>query len=378
MLMAQYGARVYKIEGVDHGDMGRTWGPPFQGGEASYFLGLNTGKQAAAVNLKDPRGLDLCLRMAARADVLIENMRPGAMQRLGLGYDAVKASNPRLVYCSISGYGQNGPSREEPAMDLIMQASCGLIGVTGSPGGGLARCGHSVADVTAGMFALVGILMALRARDATGEGQFVDVSMLDGMISAMASNFAHFLGSGIVPEPMGTAFATIVPYACFPTADRDITIAVASEKLWSAFCAAVGHPGWAADPRFESNPARVANRAVLEPMIADTLRARPANEWLAVFRAAGVPCTPVRTLDEVAADPQAAARGMFPVVDHAGAGAIRVTGTPVKFEKTPGAVDSAAPLHGQHTAETMRDLLGLAPEEVEALMRAGAIAGPRV
>lgn len=373
MLMAAYGASVYKIEGTQAIDMGRTWGPPFQGGEASYFLGINSGKRGVSIDVKHPRGLDLCLQLTARADVLIENFRPGAMSRLGLGYDAVQARNPRLIYCSISGYGQNGPRRDDPAMDLILQASSGLISVTGSADGQTARCGHSVADITAGMFALTGILMALRVRGQSGRGQYIDVSMLDSMISGMASNYANMLGSGVVPKPLGTAFATIVPYAAFPTKDREIAIAVASEKLWAAFSKAIGKPEWTRDPRFETNPLRVANRAQLEPMIVEILRTRTAAEWTATFDAAGVPCTPVRTLDEVAADPQTEARGMFPTVNHPTAGEVRVTGAPIKFSETPGRIESAAPLLGQHTAETLSELLSLTEAEIQDLAASGII-----
>lgn len=373
MLMAAYGASVYKIEGTDTIDMGRTWGPPFQGGEASYFLGINSGKQSISIDIKHPKGLDLCLRLIQNADILIENFRPGAMARLGLGYDAAQARNPRLIYCSISGYGQNGPRRDDPAMDLILQASSGLISVTGTPGGQTARCGHSVADITAGMFSLIGILMALRVREQTGRGQFVDVSMLDSMISAMASNYANLLGSGIVPKPLGTAFATIVPYAAFPTKDREIAIAVASEKLWATFCDAIGKPEWIADPRFATNPLRVANRAVLEPAIVEIFRTRTAAEWTAHFKSTGIPCTPVRTLDEVVADPQSEARQMFPVLHHPKAGAIRVTGAPIKLSETPGAIESPAPLLGQHTAEALHHLLALTAADIEALTAEGVV-----
>src|SRR6266404_1980598 len=226
MLLAQYGAEVYKIESPDGGDVGRGWAPPFTDGEASYFLGINAGKRSLGIDLKKPEGLALCLEMIEGADVLIDDMRPRTFDRLGTGDDKARARNPRLIYCSISGFGQNGPSRDDPAMDLIVQASSGLISVTGVEGGEQVRCGHSVGDVTSGMFALIGILMAIEARHRTGLGQFVDVSMLDSMISAMASNFAYLIGSGIVPEPMGTRFATIVPYRGFPTADREIVIAV--------------------------------------------------------------------------------------------------------------------------------------------------------
>ncbi|MFN7934275.1 MAG: CoA transferase [Bryobacteraceae bacterium] len=373
MLMAAYGAQVYKIEGTEAIDMGRTWGPPFQGGEASYFLGINSGKQSVSIDIKHPKGLELCLRMVEKADVLIENFRPGAMTRLGLGYEAARARNPRLVYCSISGYGQNGPRRDDAAMDLILQASSGLISVTGTPDGHVARCGHSVADITAGMFSLIGILMALRVREQTGRGQFVDVAMLDAMISAMGSNYANLLGSGVVPKPLGTAFATIVPYAAFPAKDREIAIAVASEKLWGTFCQAIGKPEWTNDPRFRTNPLRVANRGELEPMIVEVFRTRTAAEWTEHFKKTGIPCTPVRTLDEVAADPQAEAREMFPVVEHPRAGAVKVTGAPVKFSETPGKIESAAPLLGQHTRQALSGLLDLTTAEVDALAGEGVL-----
>lgn len=374
MQMAAYGAEVYKIEGTDTMDMGRTWGPPFQGGQASYFLGINSGKRAISINLKHPKGLDLCRQLVEKADVLIENFRPGSMTRLGLGYDAVRLWNPQLVYCSISGYGQNGPSRDDAAMDLIVQASSGLISMTGTPDGQLARCGHSVADITSGMFALIGVLMALRAREQTGTGQFVDISMLDSMISAMGSSFAYFLGSGITPRPLGTAFATIVPYAAFPAKDRDITIAVASDKLWSSFCAAMGKPEWAADPRYSTNALRVKNRGDLEPAIVDILRTKTAAEWVHILRTHGIPCTPVRNLREVMDDPQTEAREMFPQLQHPTAGKIRVTGVPVKFSETPGRVEFPAPLQAQHTREILRGLLALDEAGIEELERERIVA----
>ncbi len=375
MLLGMYGADVVKVEGLQAQDMGRTWGPPFQGGHASYFLGLNSNKRAAAIDLKHPDGVELCLQMAAQADVLIENMRPGSMERLGLGYAAVKARHPKIVYCSISGYGQTGPSRDEPAMDLILQASCGLISVTGTPDGQTARCGHSVADITSGMFALSGILMALRVRDQSGHGQFIDISMLDSMISAMASNYATFLGSGTAPRPLGTAFSTIVPYAAFPTADRDIAIAVASEKLWAAFCAAIGRTDWIADPRYSTNALRVKNRATLEPAITAIFQTQTASYWIGHLRAHGIPVTPVRTLAEVAAGPQAEARGMFPVLDHPDAGPIAVTGAPIKFSETPGDVSTPAPRTGQHTAEILKGWLSLEDGAIEILRERGIVRG---
>lgn len=216
LLMADYGAEIYKLEASGTGDMGRGWGPPFAGGVASFFLVLNHGKQGISIDLKRPEGIELCLRLAEKMDVLIENFRPGTLDRLGLGYETVRRRNPRLVYCSISGYGQNGPARDEAAMDLVVQASSGLLSITGTKDGESVRCGYGVTDVTAGLFAVIGILMALRARESTGSGQFVDVAMLDGMISTMSSNYASFLGGHVVPRPMGTEFPTVVPKPRIP------------------------------------------------------------------------------------------------------------------------------------------------------------------
>lgn len=363
MLMAQYGAEIYKIESPGQGEAGRTWGPPFTGGEASFFMGVNTGKRSLAIDLKKPEGLALCLDMIERVDVVIENLRPGTLDRLGLGYEAARARNPRVVYCSVSGYGQNGPSRDEPAMDLILQASSGLISVTGIEGGERARCGHSVADITAGMFALIGILMALHSRNNTGVGQFVDVSMLDSMISAMSSNYAYFSGSGVVPGPLGTRFGSIVPYRGFPTADRDIVIAVASGKLWQDFCRAVDRPEWTDDPDYATNALRVKNREKLEKMIGDIFRSNTSAFWVERLRACGIPSTAVRTFDEVVNDPQTAVRGMFPVVEG-----FRATGPPVKFSETPGSIVRGAPHLGQHSREILAEVLGLSDADIERLI----------
>ncbi len=368
MLLAQYGAEILKIEDPSAGDVGRSWGPPFTAGEASYFLGLNSGKRSLAIDVKKPEGLALCLDLAAHTDILIENMRPGTMTRLGLGYDAVRARNPRLIYCAISGYGQTGPSRDDPAMDLIVQASSGLISTTGVEGGERVRSGHSVADITAGMFAIIGIQLALEARHHTGQGQFVDVSMLDGMVSAMASNYALYFGSGVVPEPMGTRFATIVPYRGFPTKDREIVIAVASQKLWRQFCAAITRLDLMDHPDYATNSLRVENRRVLEPMLTEILRTRTAAEWCAIFAENGIPCSPVRGLDEVANDPQSAARAMFPEV-----GGTHITGPPVKLSATPGAVSHSAPRLGADTRATLAEVLHLDEAALDALANSGAI-----
>ena len=372
LLLADYGAEVYKLESRD-GDMGRGWGPPFAGGVASFFLGLNRGKRGISIDLKHKEGLDLCLRLIDRMDVLLENFRPGAMDRLGLGYEELRKRNPRLVYCSISGYGQNGPSRDEAAMDLVMQASSGLMSITGTAEGEAVRCGYGVTDVTAGLFAVIGILLALRAREITGRGQYVDISMLDSMISTMSSNYSSYLGSGIVPRPMGTAFPTVVPYSVFHAKDRAIAIAVGSERLWGAFCRAIDRPDLEKHPDFESNAARIRNRGVLEPLLDSILRQRPVAEWIERLQRAGIPASVVRSFQDVVEDPQSAARGMFPVLQHATAGAHRVTGTPIKLTETPGAPSLPAPLLGQHSVSALQELLGIDEAALAALAGRGVI-----
>lgn len=372
LLMADFGAQVYKLEAKD-GDMGRGWGPPFAGGESSFFLGLNRGKLGISINLKEPEGLDLCLRLIEKMDVLVENFRPGAMERLGLGYDAVHKRNPRLVYCSISGYGQDGPSRDEAAMDLVVQSSSGLLSITGTEQGESVRCGYGVTDVTAGMFAVIGIVLALRARETTGVGQYVDVSMLDGMISTMSSNYMGYLGSGIVPQPMGTSFPTVVPYCVFHTKDRDLAIAVGSDKLWSAFCRAIERPDLEKHPDYETNAMRIRNRIALQSVLAEVFLTRDVAEWLARLQPKGIPCSLVRNFQEVVSHPQCEIRRMFPVMDHRTAGAHRVTGTPVKLSGTPGHSTTPAPLLGEHTKCTLKEFFDLDDATVDDLAARGVV-----
>ena len=355
MLMAAYGAKVIKVEGPE-GDIGRTWGPPFLGSDAAYFVGLNSGKQSLAIDLKTPQGLETCRKLGQNADILVENFRPGTMNRLGLDYASLSAANPRLIYVSISGYGQTGPRRLEPAMDLIIQSASGLMSITGTAAGETVKTGHSIADITAGLFSLIGALMALEARHRTGRGQFVDVSMMDTVMSTMISNFARFLASGKIPRPLGTLFDGIVPYRNYQCADREITIAVASDKLWKSFCSAIGRSDLSDHPDYNSNQLRVKNRAVLEPMLETMFRSQPAAHWGELFATHGVPATVVRNLKEVVEDEQTRARNMTPVVQHAEAGPIRVLGVPVQLSETPGRIAGAAPLLGADTEAVLEDL----------------------
>jgi len=355
MLMAAYGAEVIKVEGPE-GDIGRTWGPPFLGSDAAYFVGLNSGKKSLAIDLKTPQGLEACRKLSLQADIVVENFRPGTMNRLGLDYASLSAANPRLIYVSISGYGQTGPRRLEPAMDLIIQSASGLMSITGTEQGETVKTGHSIADITAGLFSLIGAMLALEARHRTGRGQFVDVSMMDTVMSTMISNFARYLASGKIPKPMGTLFDGIVPYRNYMCADREITIAVASDKLWKSFCEAIGRTDLSDHPDYNSNQLRVKNRGVLEPMLEAMFRSRPAAHWGELFATHGVPATVVRNLKEVVEDEQTSARNMTPLVQHAGAGPIRVLGVPVQLSETPGRIGSAAPLLGADTEALLDDL----------------------
>jgi len=373
LLLADFGASVYKMESPGGGDMGRGWGPPFAGGHSSFFLGLNRGKYGLSIDLKRPEGLDLCLRLIDRMDVLIENFRPGTMDRLGLGYAAMAQRNPHLVYCSISGYGQDGPLRDEAAMDLVVECSSGFMSITGTEEGEQVRSGYAVADVNAGVFAAIGILIALRAREQTGRGQYIDVAMLDGMISAMSSNYMSYLGSNRVPGPLGSGFPTVVPYRVFMAKDRAFSIAVGSEKLWGEFCRAIERPDLEAHPEFATNALRVQNRHAVEAVLAAVFRERGMVEWVERLNGAGIPCSPVRTFEEVAAHPQTAVRNMFPTI-HPASGPHRVTGPPIKMSETPARIGAPAPALGEHTEQVLSELLGVDADTAARLASEGVIA----
>jgi crotonobetainyl-CoA:carnitine CoA-transferase CaiB-like acyl-CoA transferase len=298
--------------------------------------------------------------LAAKADIVLENFRPGTLTRLGLGYAELSATNPRLIYVSISGYGQTGPRRMEPAMDLIIQSASGLMSITGTAAGETVKTGHSIADITAGLFAMMGSLLAIEARHRTGRGQFVDVAMMDTVMSTMLPSFARYLASNIIPRPMGTLFDGIVPYRNYVCADREITIAVASDKLWKNFCAAIERPDLANHRDYRSNPLRVENRNALEYVLEAIFRSMPAEHWVQVLSRHGIPVTLVRNLKEVVEDEQTAARNMTPEVQHPAAGPMRVLGVPVKLSATPGEIRSAAPLLGADTERVLNEMLGAA------------------
>ena len=370
MMLGDLGARVLKIETPDGGDDTRGWGPPFTGGESAYFMSINRNKSSVTLNLRDARARDVLWRLLGRADVLVENFRPGAMDRLGFGYEAVHTALPRLVYCSISGFGQTGPYRERAAYDLIVQGMGGLMGITGEPDGAPMRVGVAVGDICAGMFAAYAVLAALRARDRTGRGQWVDASMLDGQVAWMTYMAANYFATGGDPERVGSAHTNLVPYQPFRTRDGFVNVAVGSEGLWQRFCGALEVP-LTDDPRFATNADRVARRRELLELLEPIFAARTTAEWVPRLLEHGVPAGPIARMHEVMDDPQVVARGMVVDVEHPRAGRIRVNGVPVKLSDTPGRAD-APPVLGEHTDAVLQEL-GLGPDEVAALRRDGAI-----
>ncbi len=375
-LLADFGAQVIKLETPGAGDIARAWGVPLQGGENTYFVGLHRNKQGIAIDLKSAQGKELFFRLAEKADVVLENFRPGALEKLGLGYEAVKARNPGIVYCSVSGFGQDGPYRDRAALDLIVQAESGMISVTGAEGTHGSRCGVSVADLTAGMYAAFGILLALRVKERTGEGQRVDVSMLEGQMSLLNVMISAYLADHEVPAPMGTAYKALLPYQTFQTQSRDIAIAVGSQKLWKIFCPLIGRPDLTDDPRFATNARRIQHRKELIDIVQQVLLTRTYEQWEPVFLAAGVPVGAINNIAQLLEHPQVKARGAMVDMIHPRAGPVKMVGVPVKLSGTPGAVRTPSPALGEHSAQTLRTLLGLSADEIRRLMEAGVVHGP--
>ena len=373
MLLADMGARVIKIEHPRHGDDTRGWGPPFLGEESVYFLSINRNKESLTLDLKHAKARRALDRLLERADVLVENFRPGTMERLGLDYTALAGRCPRLVYCSISGFGQTGPRRAEAGYDAVMQGEGGLMSITGDADGPPYRLGVAISDVVSGMFAAQGITLALLARARTGQGQLVDVGMLDATAALLTYQAGLCLASGAPPQRMGNRHPTIAPYETFAAADGDLVLAVGNDDQWRRFCAAADLPNLRDDPRFSSNRGRVEHYDALRPPIAHRLRSRPRAAWIAELRAAGVPCGAVRDVAEVLADPQLAARGMIAEVDHQTLGTVRVLGSPVKLSATPASIRQAPPTLGQHTEQILLADAGLSGEEIAELRAAGAI-----
>jgi formyl-CoA transferase len=368
MHLGDMGARVIKIEQPGRGDETRAWGPPFVGGESTYFLSINRNKESVTLDFKNPRGREILDQLIGRADIVVENFRPGTLNRLGLDYESLRAANPRLVYCSISGFGQNGPRSPQPGYDAVIQAEGGLMSVTGDAGGPPFRLGVAIADLTAGLLAAQGIALALFARERQGTGQFVDIAMFDGVVSLLSYQASASLNAAVTPSRMGNRHPQIAPYDVLAAADGDFLLAVGNDEQFKRLCAETGLDMLVTDERFATNPARVIHYPQLRDRLDVALRERTRADWIKQLTAAGVPCGAVREIPEVLGDPQIDAREMIAAVEHAAAGTVKVLGVPLKLSDTPGSVRTAPPRLGQHTDGVLREL-GLAADDIDALRR---------
>lgn len=353
MTLGDLGADVIKIERPGEGDDTRHWGPPFAGDDAAYFLSLNRNKRSVAVDLKSPEGTDAVRRLASSSDVLLENFRPGLMEELGLGLDDLRAANPRLITCSLTAFGEDAPDAgSRPGYDIIVQALCGLMSITGEPGGEPTKAGVALLDVVTGLYATVGVLAAVRERERTGRGRHVSVALFDASVAAMVNQAANHLIGGLVPRAMGSQHPNIVPYQVFHGSDRPFILAGGNDRLFGRICEVAGHPEWAGDPRFATNRARVEHRDELVTLLATAFARRTAAAWLGDLEAAGVPCAPIRTMDEVFAAPEGAA--LVDEVDDPGrGGTLRLVADPLRFDGRPLPTRLPPPRIGEHTEEVL-------------------------
>jgi formyl-CoA transferase/CoA:oxalate CoA-transferase len=364
MLLADMGARVIKIEQPGRGDETRAWGPPFVAGESAYFLSINRNKESVTLDFKQPGGRTALDRLIERSDILVENFRPGTLDRLGLGYAAIAAALPRLVYCSISGFGQTGPRRQQAGYDAVMQAEGGLMSVTGAADGPAFRVGVAIADLVAGLLAAQGIVLALYARDRTGRGQHVDVGMLDGVVSLLTYHASMHLTTATMSQRVGNRHATIAPYDTFAAADGELFLAVGNDDQFRRFCEVTSLQSLLTDQRFATNPSRVVHHRELRDRIGPVLQQQPRSHWTEVLTRAGVPCGAVRDVPDALSDPQLVARNMIEAVEHAAAGTLKVLGVPIKLSETPGSVRTAPPTLGQHTAQVLAEI-GMTIDQIE-------------
>ncbi len=372
--LADLGAQVIKVERPGAGDDTRGWGPPFLEGtrEAAYFLSANRGKRSVAIDFTRPEGQALVRDLARHCDVVVENFKVGGLKKYGLDWDSLRVVNPRLVYCSITGFGQDGPYARRAGYDFMIQGMGGLMSLTGEPESPV-KVGVAVCDVFTGLYAAVGILAALAHRDRTGRGQFIDLALLDVQVATLANQAANYLVGGVVPQRLGNAHPNIVPYQAFATADGHVILAVGNDSQFAKFCEVAGRPEWSADERFATNRDRVENRAALVPMIEAAMRERTSGEWLAALEDVGVPCGPINTLDQVFADPQARARGLRVEVPHGSGRPVATVASPIRLSETPVAYEQGPPLLGEHTDSVLSDVLALDADELARLRAAGVV-----
>jgi CoA:oxalate CoA-transferase len=374
MLLSDLGAEVIKIERPEVGDIARGNGPIVRG-MSTYFLSLNRGKKSVTLNLATRKGVEVFLRLVKESDVLIENFTPGTMERLGLSYEEIRERNPGIIYVAGSGFGQYGPYAEKPAFDVIIQAMGGIMSITGEEGGPPVRPGASYGDIAAGLFMCIATLAALHERKTSGEGQFIDISMLDCQLTVLENAFVRYLNTGEIPQALGTRHPVIAPFQAFRTRDGYVAIALRGgmKDQWPLFCAAIDRVDIIDDPRFETGWSRLVNYKELEPILSDAIKTRTTEEVVEELEKVGIPCGSVNNIAQVVDDPNTTARNMVIDVSHPEAGTFKVVNTPFKFSRTQYRVERASPDLGEHTHEVLTYLLGMTPEEISALEDTGVI-----
>ncbi|WP_035299650.1 CaiB/BaiF CoA transferase family protein [Brevibacillus thermoruber] len=372
MILGDLGADVIKVEAVGSKDDTRAWGPPFAGGESAYYLCANRNKRAITLNLKSAKGQDAFKKLAAGADVVVQNFKTGTLERLGLGYDTLKRINPQIILASITGFGQTGPYKNEPGYDYIIQAMAGLMSITGDERSGPLKVGVAIADVLTGLYAAIGILAALHERSYSGEGQQLDVSLFDAQLSALVNVASSYLTTGAVPRRLGNQHPHIVPYQVFPTRDGEMVVAVGNDAQFRKLAEALGMPELAADERYRTNADRLRHRDGLVAVISAVMKAKPTTHWRARLQAAGIPHGPINDLQAVFADPQVQARNMVVEMAHPTAGSVKLVGSPLKLSRTPVEMKRHPPLYGEHTAQVL-SRLGYSPDELDEMRRNGDI-----
>lgn len=367
LMLGDYGADVIKIELPGTGDDTRTWGPPFIGTESAYFLSINRNKRSLTLNFKEPQAVEIFSKLVEDTDVIVENFTPGVMERLGLGYETIKAANPKIVYCSISGFGQTGPYQKRPAYDQIMQGVSGLMSITGDPEGEPEKIGIAVTDIGAGMWAAFAVLAALHHRQQHGEGQYIDLAMLDAQVAWLTYQAAFFFATNTPPKRLGKAHPTLVPYQAFMAQDgKYFNVAVGSERLWERFCQGIKREDLKDNPDYATNGDRVRNRTKIVPLLQEFFLKRPSLEWVEDLQAANVPAGPINDLADVFSDPQVLHRQMLLEMPHPTLGSIKQTGLPLKFSLTPGGLDRHPPLLGEHNQEILQGL-GYSAAQIEEM-----------
>ena len=368
MVLADMGAEVIKIEHPKGGDDSRAFGPFVEGcGESAYFMSLNRNKKSITLDMKSPKAIEIIKKLVAVSDVILENFRPGVMDKLGIGYEALREVNPRIIYGATNGFGYTGPYSQLPAYDLIVQGMGGLMSITGESADNPQKAGPSVGDIMAGMFLSIGILGALEARHKTGKGQMVDVSMLDCQVAVLENAIARYLLTGKDPVPLGNRHGSITPFATFKTTDGFINIAVGNDNLWDTYCKEIGKPELIADERFKTNPLRTNNWDQLVGVLSEAMAQDSTESWIARLRKGGIPCGPINRVSQVVADPQVIARDMIVEVEHPKAGKQKIPGCPVKMSETPCSIRKAAPVLGEDTDQILKDILGMSADELRQL-----------